>query len=106
MQLGIDLVQISELKKRLDDESLLAKVFTTSELQQNSRVESLAGIYAAKEAFFKALGKKLNWLDVWIEKIETGMPTIHSAHLNNLNATVSISHSGDYATAVVVIESI
>ena len=56
--IGIDLVQISEFKDRMNHEVVLNKVFTAQELKDNLNVESLAGIFAAKEAFLKALGKK------------------------------------------------
>lgn len=104
MNIGIDLVLISEFQKRLEQSGGAVKVFLDSELGQNARVESLAGIFAAKEAFFKALGRKADWLEVWIEKDREGKPQLYSALLSaDSHAEVSISHSGDYAVAIVVI---
>ena len=52
----------------------------------------------------KALSKKIGWTDVWLEISSSGRPTIHSTYLgDNKKAEVSISHDGDYATAVVII---
>lgn len=103
MTIGIDIVQISEFKHRLKDGDL-EKVFLPIELSQNTRVESLAGIFAAKEAFFKALGQKEEWSSVWIEKNHLGQPFLQSTLLASLQKVgVSISHAGDYATAVVFI---
>ena len=65
--LGIDIVYLPEFEKKLKNFSL-EKVFLPHELSQNKSQENLAGIFAAKEAFFKAIGVKKNWLDVWIEK--------------------------------------
>ena len=65
--LGIDLVYLPEFKIKLKSVQL-GKIFLEIELAQNKSVESLAGIFAAKEAFFKATGRKGDWLSVWIEK--------------------------------------
>src|SRR3989344_5654556 len=102
--LGIDIVYLPEFEGKLKNLSL-EKVFLSTELSQNKSKESLAGIFAAKEAFFKAIGRKEDWLSVWIEKSEKGKPQLYSTLINNnQNAEVSISHSGDYAIAVVMIK--
>lgn len=102
--LGIDIVYLPEFEKKLKDFSL-EKVFLSNELSQNQSLESLAGIFAAKEAFFKAIGEKKNWLDVWIEKTKIGKPFIKSVIIeNSQKAQVSISHAGDYVTAIVMIK--
>ena len=104
MKLGVDLVFIPELKTKLGKDFDLAKVFTQAELEQNQSPESLAGIYAAKEAFMKALGRKINWLAVWIEKEKTGQPKLSSSiEYQSSKIELSISHSGDYALAIVII---
>ena len=103
--IGIDLVSIPEFRKRLDANGGVAMVFTDSELAQNQKVEGLAGILAAKEAFMKAIGRKVGWHDVWIEKMSSGQPLIVSSALAfDQKASVSISHDGAYATAAVLIE--
>jgi holo-[acyl-carrier protein] synthase len=104
MLVGIDIVQISEFKNRLEQSGGLDKVFTSTELEQNKSQDSLAGIFAAKEAFFKALGTRPDWLDVWIEKDKEGKPLIKCELLKpEQKVNLSISHSGDYSVAVVVI---
>ncbi|MBI2028684.1 MAG: 4'-phosphopantetheinyl transferase superfamily protein [Candidatus Levybacteria bacterium] len=101
--LGIDIVYLPEFEARMKNVSL-EKVFLQVELSQNKTSENLAGIFAAKEAFFKALGKKANWLDVWIEKNKFGMPSLHSNIVNpSYNMEVSISHKNKYAISVVFI---
>lgn len=102
--IGIDLVFIPEFKKRLEKIDLKT-VFLDSELRENPSTESLAGIFAAKEAFFKALGRKENWLDVWVEKEPSGKPNLKLRFLPNAKLALSISHSGEYATAIVIISS-
>lgn len=107
MNIGVDLVLISEFQKRLESSGGVGKVFLDSELGQNVRVESLAGIFAAKEAFFKAMGRKIDWREVWIEKDKEGKPLLQSSLLpSSTRAEVSVSHSGDYAIAVVLLKKI
>ena len=102
--IGIDLVYIPGFQKRLDMSGGLGAIFTDGELQQNLRLESLAGVFGAKEAFMKAIGKKIDWHDVWVEKLENGKPIIASPHVPiHQKADVSISHDGDYAIATVVL---
>ena len=104
MKVGIDLVFIPEFKKRLNSGDL-SKVFTEAELKENTSPESLAGVFAAKEAFMKALGRKIDWLEVWLEKQASGKPTLSSTQLSkDRQVEVSVSHDGDYAVACVVIE--
>jgi holo-[acyl-carrier protein] synthase len=100
--LGVDIVYLPEFEKKLKNLPL-EKIFLSHELAQNKSSESLAGIFAAKEAFFKALGTKENWLDVWVEKTEKGKPFIKSVHAQNQKAELSISHAQDYVIAMVII---
>ena len=99
---GIDIVYLPEFKKRI--KKSLDKVFLPIELSQNKTSESLAGIFAAKEAFFKALGQKESWLEVWIEKDQSGKPQLYSDLIAPLmKKEVSITHAGEYAVAAVLI---
>lgn len=100
---GIDLVFLPEFEKKFKNLAL-EKVFTPFELSQNKTKESLAGVFAAKEAFFKAIGKKEDWLSVWIEKNKNGKPQLKTLLLNKKQKVdVSISHAGDYAIGIVMI---
>jgi holo-[acyl-carrier protein] synthase len=92
--------------------------FTDGELAHGLRsaagsMSSLAGILAAKESLLKALrGRPLCcWLDIEVCHTENGAPTFRfhgplAVWLaeNRLRAHVSISHSGDYANAVVLLD--
>lgn len=103
--LGIDIVYLPEFEKRLKN-LFLEKVFSSFELSQNKTIESLAGIFAAKEAFFKAIGKKEDWLSVWIEKDKVGKPQLKTLLIkNDQRLDVSISHAGDYIIAVAMIKN-
>lgn len=102
--IGIDIVYLPEFKSKIKNLPL-EKVFSSIELSENKSEESLAGIFAAKEAFFKAVGRKEDWLTVWIEKTKEGKPQLKTLLINNSQSLdVSISHAGDYAIAIVVIK--
>lgn len=97
MDIGIDLVKIARIEQILTDSKLVHKFFNASEITDN--LESLAGILAAKEAYMKACGNKLEWLSIEIKKNDLGKPYI----VDKINTRISISHDGDYAVAVVLI---
>lgn len=103
MKIGTDIVYIPRIKKLITNKSFLEKIFHPSELK-NLKPEHLAGILAAKEAFFKAINQKPRWLDIEIAYENTGRPKI--ALSNKLkskikNCDISISHDKGYAIALV-----
>ncbi len=112
---GTDIVFIPHMRKLLESEAMLKRFFSANELSapklsasQNSSVsmEHLAGVIAAKEAFFKALGKSPKFHEIEIAHEVSGRPKLIVAPLWHTfkTADVSISHDKDYATAVVILE--
>lgn len=112
---GIDIVELARIEHSLNRGSKLAnRVLTSKEketfltLPAKRRVEFLAGRFAAKEAFAKALGtgisKECGWKDIEIVTETNGKPVIkyHDSNVYHL----SISHSKHYAVAQVIIEAI
>jgi holo-[acyl-carrier protein] synthase len=101
---GIDLIHIPDFIRLLDQPQTLKKLFHNSELK-NRQPQHLAGIVAAKEAFFKAVGTIPHFLEIELTYTETGKPQlVLSPELNSYsNNDVSISHDGDYAQAIVII---
>ena len=73
--------------------------------QNGRKIEFLAGRFAAKEAYSKAvgtgIGKELSFLDIEIETDALGKPFIAKPDITGF---ISISHSRDYAVAQVIIE--
>ena len=92
MGIGIDIVQISRIK----NPDLLAKgILTDKELEiyhqkGMNKIQFLAGRYAGKEAFMKAIEKGIDQT--------SGAPTLT---YQNREYEISISHDGDYAVAIV-----
>jgi len=104
---GIDIVDVSRMEgivKRFGDR-FLDRVFTAKEIDYvRKRVraqESLAGRFAAKEAFIKAYGQTASLKEIEVLQ-ERGRPYI--VFRGKKYSEVSISHERDYAVAVVVIE--
>lgn len=102
MKVGIDIISVKRIKKLLQNKRAKEKVFTSRELLDlDKNVMRLAGRWAAKEAFFKATGKKCDWLEIEVSNRESGEPYfLKSKDLNNIS--LSISHEIDYAVAVVI----
>ncbi|GAB3932503.1 holo-ACP synthase [Mucilaginibacter myungsuensis] len=118
---GIDMIEVPRLKESMKKESGFRElVFSQSEIAycqpKTNRFEHYAARYAAKEAFFKAIGT--GWLDgtafneVQILNAPNGKPeisfigltaeTIKKLKLKNIQ--VSLTHLKELASAVVVIE--
>ena len=118
--LGIDLVDVRSMEKNIQGDAFLRKVFTQDEVvsvaRYRNRTEHLAGKFAVKEAFMKAIGAGIRQ-EVWFTQIEvlnndSGQPQVNvtgeaEKRFRYMGATqvhVSISHSGGMAVAVVVLE--
>jgi phosphopantetheine--protein transferase-like protein len=103
---GVDILYIPGLQKILRDEAMLGKFIDPKELTK-STPEHIAGIIAAKEAFFKALGVFPKFREIHIACETTGKPKlIVPPKLKKFKSCdVSISHDKDYAIAMVVLET-
>ena len=118
--IGVDLVEIDRIEKWLDKPRLLNRVFHPDELDYAKtkgrfRTSALAGRFAAKEAFGKALGSGLKGLalkDVRVQVDESGRPEIlirgtAEKLLNQAGGDLihlSLSHERTLAIAQVIIE--
>jgi len=109
-KIGCDLVYIPQFIVSIERSggALLEKLFTPYELGHSQADESLAGFFAAKEAFLKASGLKFkSWQAMEIYKLPSGKPAIRfSGEQPFESVDVSISHDGDYAMAVVIVYKI
>ncbi len=98
MKVGCDIVQIKRFENM--GEEILDKIFHKQELK-NKRFETLAGIFAAKEACKKVFND-LHWHDIEILKEKNGKPFL-IMNKKIKNCDLSISHDGDYAMAVFIV---
>jgi holo-[acyl-carrier protein] synthase len=110
--IGIDIVVISRIEKLISKFGKKAtdKILTKEEQIFFKTPSSIAGVFAAKEAFSKALGtgigKECSFKDIIILKDFKNKPYFSEKTLkkfNIKNADVSISHDGGFAIAAVII---
>ena len=118
--IGVDIVQVRRMKRWLEVPGLPERYFHQDELSasfaKGKRAgESLAGRFAAKEAFGKALGTGLAGIelkDIIVVNNRNGKPDIKvtGTALSTLGQNgadtvhLSISHERDNAVAMVVLE--
>lgn len=114
--LGIDLTQTSRMQRLVEryEEKFLLKFLCEEEIQLIHSPITAAGFWAIKEATSKALGtgigSECSFHDIKIYKTKKGAPKIALSKKLVKNfaieeASVSLSHDGDYAVAVVAIKS-
>jgi holo-[acyl-carrier protein] synthase len=123
---GIDLIEISRIQKALDRHGVrfLERIFSPAELDRLRRFQArkpnprvitaeIAARFAAKEACSKALGTGIgpvSWKEMEILNEPSGKPIMHltgraaqiAQVLGYTNWSVSLTHSRDLASAVVV----
>ena len=115
--LGTDIIEIERVRKAVSKKNFKDNVFTeTEQAYCESRGKNSAATYAArfaaKEAFFKALGTGIitRLTDVEIVNDERGAPKINLrgkalALAESKKISLSLSHSREFATAICIIES-
>lgn len=110
--IGVDIIDVGRIQKLAEENPrFLKRVFTPEEIEYCSgkanRYQHLAARFAAKEAFFKALGKKIKWTDVGVINLSSGKPELVITKREPLlfdETHVSLSHLRDYAVACVILE--
>lgn len=122
---GIDILKIDRIITKAQNEQFIINTFTDAEISyskkrssnvsENKKYQTLAGIYCAKEAVLKALGVGIEKLE-YLKQIElthesSGRPKVCvSGNVLSIiqemgieNIDISISHDGDYAIASCVL---
>ena len=117
--LGTDIIEVERVRKAVAKKFFKDNVFT--ELEQKycdgrgkSSAASYAARFAAKEAFFKAMGTGIvtRLTDVEVVKDERGAPKINlrgkalalAEEKRVKKISLSLSHSREYATAICLVE--
>lgn len=112
--IGVDLVDLEHMADVLDKQPRIYKrILTPLEIEiyeqrsDKRKLEFIAGRFAAKEAFSKAMGtgigKVVSFQNVCILNDESGCPYIEESPFEG-KAFISISHSRHAAVAQVVLE--
>jgi len=116
--LGLDICLISRMKEMLDHPRFRERVFSDGEKQYlagkgTAAAQTAAGLFAAKEAFLKAVGTGIDSVDlrqIEIDHERGGRPCyrIHGTQKEKLKdgerLYLSVTHDGDTAAAVCIIE--
>ena len=117
--IGIDIIEIARIKRAIArwGESFLQRVYTEPELSLcQEKPSSLAVRFAGKEAVIKALGTKnkgITWREIEILPDSSGKPLVHlygkaqneASGLGLDKLAISLSHSKEYAIALVIGET-
>ena len=114
--IGIDLIKTSRMERLMErfGDKALQKFLSQSEIELVKNYKTAAGFWALKEATSKALGtgigRECSFHDIEISKTPKGAPKIELSDrliksFNIKDTSVSITHDGEYAIAVVAIES-
>ncbi|HRE40722.1 MAG TPA: holo-ACP synthase [Ignavibacteria bacterium] len=114
---GTDIVDIKRIRGVIEKfgEKFYSRILTEKEIEYCKSFSKpelhFAGRYAAKEAYSKAIGtgvgKEFSWKDIEIINDKKGKPFIHQIIDKGFflyKFQVSISHTDDYACAVVICE--
>ena len=119
--IGTDIAEVARIAKSIENNSFKEKVFSKNEITyceaKANKAESFAARFAAKEAFFKALGTGwrggMAFNEVEVVNDELGKPTLNVSgktaeiikEKKIKTIHVSLSHTKEMAIAMVVLES-
>lgn len=118
--IGTDIVDITRIAKSIEETRFKERVFSTAEIDycesRANKAESYAARFAAKEAFFKALGTGwrggMAFNEVEIRNDDLGKPSLHLlgqtaeivAEKKIKTTHLSLSHTKGTAVAMVILE--
>lgn len=115
---GIDIIEIDRIRSAINNNKrFMDRIFTRNEINhiesKNNSMNTIAGLFAAKEAVSKALGSGISgfkWTDIEIYSESSGKPSVrllgkakelaHTIDISNIH--ISISHSKENAVALAI----
>ena len=102
--IGIDVVEISRIRKSLSFKGFKKSTFTENEIKNvhGEECEYYATRFACKEAVFKALQKEMDWRKIETLNREDGSPYVNIEGEGKIH--ISISTDAGMAVAFCVIE--
>jgi holo-[acyl-carrier protein] synthase len=121
--IGVDIVENSRIKKSINNNQFINKVFTSSEIllskNINNKVAYFSKRFAAKEAFSKSIGtgfrNNLNFKDISIISDKLGKPSFiitdkikkiikKQFKISSFDFLLSISDEKKYSIAFVILQ--
>ncbi len=114
--IGIDLIKTKRMSGFMErfGEKALARFLSADEISLVKNHKTASGFWAAKEAFSKAIGvgisKECSFFDIEVYKNDFGAPMLRISQrlvdaFEITSLSLSITHDGNYAIAVVAVES-
>ncbi len=115
--LGLDLCEVARMEKMLADSRFLSRYFTPGEIDYihsrgKNAAQTLAGLFAAREALAKALGTGIDFdlREAEVCHTDSGAPFFRLSgslkdRLGQDRLLLTITHDGGIAAAVCLIES-
>jgi holo-[acyl-carrier protein] synthase len=114
--IGIDLIKTSRMKSLMErfEKKALERFLNEDEILLVKNYKTASGFWAIKEACSKALGvgigAECSFHDIVITKTPKGAPIVKLSQtliekFNIKDTSASITHDGEYAIAVVAIET-
>ncbi len=118
-EVGVDIVDIRRIRRSYEKygEKFLQRVLTENEIsycrKKKDMMPSVAARFAAKEAVSKAIGSGISrgfsWKSVEVVNEEHGKPSLKVLNeafgVSSEKFRLSLSHSGDYAVAFVLLDT-
>lgn len=112
IKIGIDIVLVNRIEKMITKYGIEKLKFLNEDEKYTQKPETIAGIYASKEAFSKALGtgigSELSFKDISVVKNYKNKPyiKIHSPSLLKTvkECDISITHDGGFAISAVILK--
>ncbi len=116
---GIDIIELKRIRRLMKEygERFIQRILTENEINYCNKFSKpeihFGGRFAGKEAYSKSIGtgvgKEFSWKDIEILNNEKGKPYV--VHLkenefSKLKFEISISHTDEYACAVVTCEQL
>lgn len=113
LETGVDIIEVARIEEAVarHGRRFIERVYTPEEVAKCAgRAQSLAVRFAAKEAAIKVLGQRVAWREVEVVSEPSGKPVLRlhgrakriAGALRAGTWSVSLSHTGSVAVAVVV----
>lgn len=105
--IGIDIVEVQRIEKAyIKNNNFLNNIFTENEINysfmRKNKFQTLAGKFAAKEAYKKAIDINAKFKEIEILNYEDGKPYISINGKIIETVEISISHEKNYAVAIII----